>query len=110
MTKFNEVYTQNDSNAEITAGASERFLVSEQKRNEYGSANSLIITSADDTRAKIYLDETKVIGVLQPYGSFIIKPEDGIYFDGIKIENLSGADSIDATNLTIRMARAEEVI
>jgi hypothetical protein len=108
MAKFSEVYRETYANAEILASAVQRFIITEPHKNEYGSGNSLILTSITDNQVKVYLDESSVIGILQPYGSLVIKPEDGIFFDGIKLENL-GLDAISASQITIRMARAKEV-
>lgn len=108
MAVFKEEYSESKENAEIASGATEQFLATQVNRDRYGSANSLIITSRDDNQLKISLDDNNVFSILQPNGSVIVKPEDGIFFDSIKLENL-GADAVVASQITIRISRSKQV-
>lgn len=79
------------------------------RRDKFGSANSLILNNLAAEDFVIKLDNTTTLGVLYANGgSFVIKPEDGIFFEYVELENVSGTDSSD-DEVKIRMARAEQV-
>ncbi len=108
MAVFEEKYRESYSNAEIAASATEQFVVTAVQRDRYGSANSLIVSSKSDNQAEVFLDDNDSFAILQPNGAIIIKPEDGIFFDSVKIENL-GSDAIAADAIKVRMAKADQV-
>lgn len=79
-----------------------------RKKDRYGSANRLILTSLADEDFEIRLDglDDRLIGILYTRGSFIIDPEDGVYFSHVRLTNKSGTNS-SANEINVRIARAE---
>lgn len=113
MAVFKEVYAESNSAGIIANGASETFggsITNMENRDKYGSANSLVITSFATEQFRIDLDglTTRTIGILQPNGSFIIKPEDGIFFNTVKLTNVSSTSST-ADEVKVRLARGVRV-
>lgn len=110
---FNEVWRESFSAGVIATTESETFgggASTMVNRDRYGSANFLVITSSATERFRIDLDgiEDRTIGFIAPEGAFVINPEDGIYFDTVKLTNVSGTNS-SADEVKIHMARAERV-
>lgn len=113
MAAFREVWRKSFSAGAINASESEAFgadLDTQQSRDRYGSANFLVITSLASEHFRIDLDgiTDRTIGILAPGGSFVINPEDGIYFDHVSLVNVSASNS-GADEVKIKMARSELV-
>jgi len=113
MATFREEYSESFSSAIIAATASESFGATEVEnihRVRYGSANSLLITNIASETFRVDLDglSSKTVGFLYPNGSFSITPEEGIYFNHLKLTNVSGTNS-SADEVKIRIARAKRV-
>jgi len=110
MVKFKQVYSGAFSAGIIATTASEYFgnaQAHNEKRQRYGSSNGLIITSLATERFQVILDGVDTFAILQPNGSVIIKPEDGIFFDFVQLTNLSGTNS-SADEVKLKLYRAVE--
>jgi len=113
MAAWKEVYTENFQAGIIATTAEEVFGAkrdSQVHRDKHGSANSLIITSLADEDFEIRLDglDSRLIGLLYTRGSFVIKPEDGIFFSSVKLTNVSATDST-ANEVKLRISKAIRV-
>jgi len=113
MARYQEEYATSFSAGVINAAASETFNAAQTdlvKLDRYGSANSLILTSLADELFRVDLDGTtqRTIGILGIRGSLVIKPEDGIYFNSVKLTNLSATNS-SADEVKVRVARSKYV-
>lgn len=113
MTRFSEEYAEAFSAAAINASAQQIFGAAESSsvnRLRYGSANSLVLSSIADENFAVDLDglTTRRLGILQPKGSFVIKPEDGVFFNTVRLVNLDGTNS-SADEVKVRIARAKQV-
>lgn len=113
MTAWKEVYTETFQADAINASASEDFGAKREQqvnRDKHGSANSLIITSLADEDFEIRLDglDSRLVGILYTRGSFVIKPEDGIFFSSVKLTNVSATNST-ASEVSLRIAKAVRV-
>lgn len=111
MAVFKEQWATSYSAAAINASASAFFGNAETdaiKRQKYGSANSLIVTNNSTENILIYLDglSSRVVAISYANGgTVVLRPEDGIYFDFIKLENISATNTSD-NEIKIRIARA----
>lgn len=110
---FKEVWSTQFKAAAINATAYEIFgdADTDQKCQRYGSANFLLISSMATETFLVELDPNsgRTIGLLYPNGSIKIDPDDGRYFNKVKLTNLSGTNS-SADEIIIRIARAEEAV
>lgn len=99
-------YESNKTNAQIAATASEFFFSTNDDRNyllKYQSSfNYLEIVNNSDEDIIVYFD-----GLATKYrrlfgkSIIVIKPEENIYFNTLKITNTSGANAITAGDLII---------
>jgi len=113
MVTYNELYVETHKTGAINASASETLgadRASQVHRDRYGSSNSLVLTSLADEDFHIFLDgvDARLAGILYTRGSFIIKPEDGIFFNSVKLTNVS-ATNASANEVVCRIARAVPV-
>lgn len=112
MVRFNETWASDFSAGAIVTTASEHFgneLDTVQKRQRYGSANSLILANLSAENLLILLDGTRTVGILYASGgSYVLKPEEGIFFDFVKLTNVS-ATNTSADEIKVRIARADVV-
>jgi len=111
--KWKEVWSYSGQAGAINATESAGFgndAETIRKKDRYGSANRLILTSLADEDFEIRLDglDDRLIGILYTRGSFIIDPQDGVYFSHVKLTNKSATNS-SANEVNIRIARAELV-
>lgn len=114
MVQFKEQWASSFQASAITSGSSETFGANEStqtKKDKWGSANSLILSSLSDEDFEVRLDglDSRLIGILYTRGALIIKPEDGIYFNSVKLTNVSGTDSSD-DEINVRIARAVPLV
>lgn len=107
--KWNRVYQVAIANAEIAAGASESFVIPEDKVRNFGMGNELVITNISTENIKIQLDGKAENTIAFGVGTFGIEPEDGESFRFVKITNLDGANAIAANELIGYMGRSEVV-
>jgi len=101
-----EKWSNRTQNAEITAGASESFGISESdqaNRRKYGSMNTLFLTNRSDSAIAVYLDGN-IYTELFSQATLVIEADDGLYFDLIKVVELDSA-TITAGQITIRYGR-----
>ena len=110
MVRFTEVYGEEYTSGAINTTASELFGNDQaSNRQKYGSANSLILTNLAAENFLIKLDGRRTMGILYANGgTFVIKPEDGIFYDYVELENISGTNS-SADEVKIRIARANAI-
>ena len=114
MTEWQEVHSSRFSSAIIATTANEIFggdQATRDKVDRYGSHNSLIINSIADENIAIDLDgiTARRMSILVGIGGFfIIKPEDGIFFNTVRLVNLSGTNT-SADEVNVRLARANKV-
>jgi hypothetical protein len=78
------------------------------RKDRYGSFNRLIITSISTTDFLIDLDNGKKTFYLYNRGQIVIEPKDGIFFNYIKITNITAVNS-SGGDVNISMARANPV-
>lgn len=98
-------YEKHTTNAEIAASASATFFVGSdetQNKDKWGSFNYLEIINDGDIDIKFQLDglstrERKLFGK----SVVVIKAEENIFFNTLKITNTSGADAIAAGDINI---------
>jgi len=107
---YKEEYSESFSASAINAGAYEIFDNASlgNKMDKYGSANSLVITTVASEDFSVVLDGSKTMGICFARGGFIIRPEDGIFFNTVKLTNLSLTNS-SADEIKVRIARAKRV-
>lgn len=108
---YREIYSSQYSAAAINTTASETFggdATHGEKMSKYGSNNSLIITSVAAEDFNVLLDGVKSIGICFARGGIIVKPADGIFFNTVKLTNISGTNS-SADEVKVRLARAEPI-
>jgi hypothetical protein len=101
------VYTGNDGNsAQITAGASGYFFQNQSDKEatiKWGqSFNYLEINNFSSREIAIYLDGLATrIRKISGKSNLVIKPEEEIFFNNVKITNLDGASAIAANELVL---------
>jgi len=113
MVTYNEVWSSSFQSAAINSTAFEDFgndAATIRKKDRYGSANSLILTSLATEDFVIRLDglNERIFGILYAKGSVIIKPEDGIFFSHVRLTNVSGTNS-SAEEINVKIARANPI-
>lgn len=114
MDSYTEVYATNTQNAQINASSSEIFGITStdiEQKKKHGSFNFLIITSLSSLSVDIQLDglTTRRIATLLGAGAVKLDPRDGIYFDTLKITNLSASTAITAGDISLRYGKAVPV-
>ena len=108
---WKEVYRNQSMNAEIAASSSEDFAISASDTaaaKKYGSFNRAIISNLSDYPIRISLDGN-IFTEMGSQGIAVIDPEDGLFFNLIRITNLSAAAAIVANKISIRWAKAIQV-
>lgn len=104
-----EAWSNSTYNAEIAASASEDFGVEtsdHDNRNKYGSMNFLVLSNRSDYPVKITLDG-QVYTELGTSATLIIEPDEGKYFDLVRVTNLDTGNAIAANLVHVRYGRAE---
>lgn len=106
---FVNVYETNASNASIAADASEFFFSNEVDRQNttkwQQSFNFLEIVNDSSINIEIYLDGLSTRKrVLFGKASIIIKPEENIFFNNVKLTNTSSTTAITAADITLNAA------
>jgi hypothetical protein len=108
MTVFKTLFGKTESNAEIAASASEIFgqdTASQEARTKFGSFNSLTIFSKSDKQITVNLNDGNIYSFgLFANAAFQLEPEEGLFFDWVKITNSIGA-AVAASELTLTWAR-----
>lgn len=113
MAVFSELYSQSYASATHTSGGADIFggdLATAQLKSQYGSANRLVITNVGVEEWAVDLDgnSAKRLAILFGKGSVVINPEDGIFFDTVKLTQLSSGTS-NTADVSVRIARAKRV-
>lgn len=111
--KWRTVWQSSFGAGAINAAAFEIFggaRAEQEKRDRYGSSNRMILNSLADEDFEIRLDglDSRLVGILYQRGSYIIEPSDGIFFNTVKLTNVSATNS-SADEVSITIARVEEV-
>jgi hypothetical protein len=93
------------TNTQINASSSLNINL-QADRSEYGNNfNTFIILNTSTVNIKIYLDDKEFSVVNGNNGSLSFDWQDGIIYNSIKLENLSGATNADASTLFITYGR-----
>lgn len=100
MVEWISLYEESATNAEILAGASETFFSTNNAKQQIAknnqSFNSLEVNN-DSNTIVIDLDldglSTRRRRIFAK-GNFVILPEDGIFFNNVKITNTDGANAL----------------
>lgn len=102
-----EVYRNGVQNAQITALAFEQFGSTgndNSRKKKDGSYNKLLIVNTTTNPLQIELDgQTEKTTFLPTTGSYEIQPDDGEYFETVKITN-AGSTTIAANSISIQYA------
>lgn len=107
---FKEIWSEAYQAAAINTATSADFgndSTTIKKKDRYGMANSLVLSSLADEDFEIRLDglDSRLIAILYTRGSFIIDPRDGIFFSHVRLTNKSATNS-SAGEINIRIARS----
>ena len=107
MVYWKSLHESSDTNAEIAASASQIFFTSDYDKQQLvknqQSFNALEINNDDNTTPiDVYLDglSSRKRRVFAK-SSLVIAPEEGIYFNNVKVENTSGALAIAAGKIQL---------
>jgi len=104
-----EKYSNQKFNSEIAASSTQDFgvdITDAQNKVKFGSMNSVVISNLSDENIRITLDGT-TFTELGEKGIAIIEPRDGIYFNLIRITNLSTTNPIPANKISVRWGRSD---
>lgn len=107
MVRWLEKYQAAESNAEIAASGSQFFATdaaTKKNRSKYGSMNSLLISYTGTQTVELELDG--VVFARFNNASFSIMPEEGIFFDHIRLHNKDTGTVVAANAVRMRWARA----
>lgn len=105
--KAQQLYSAVEQNAEISASSSEDFAVdntAQANKLKYGSMNSLLLVNRSSQAIAVYLDGTK-FAEMSAGQTLTMNAEDGIFFNLIRVTNLSADTAITASTITIRYSR-----
>jgi hypothetical protein len=113
MADYNVLYEKHEANSLIGASASETFFSgqpAQENKQKYGSFNSLELINDSNEEIYVFLDglDTRK-RILGAKANLIIEPQEGIYFNTLKITNSSAVNTI-AANLILPIARICEAI
>ena len=106
-----EIWSNAKYNAEIAASASESFGTAKEdqdNRSKHGSMNFLVLSNRSDYPIKLTLD-SQVYTELGTSATLIIEPDEGKYFDIVKVENLDAGNAISASLVHVRFGRSDIV-
>jgi len=93
------------TNTEIAASASLDINLQADRTTYGNNFNTLIILNTSAENIKVYLDDNAITAINGNNGSFTFDWKDGIIYNSLKIENLSGANAITASTLFITYGR-----
>lgn len=106
---WRETFAHEKQNAEIAASGTEDFGIdqpSQESRKKYGSMNKLLLVNRSGKNIQIHLDGDLYAELFTNAG-ITINPEDGKFFDFIRVTNLDAGAVIAASTVTVRYARAD---
>jgi hypothetical protein len=107
VTIFKELYRNGTLNAQILSTGYEIFGITTtdaERKRRWGSFNKCLIVNQSTQPLTIALDGlTDRTTLLPTTGSYEITPEEGLYFDFVKITN-SGTSTITASQISIQYA------
>lgn len=111
MVYWKSLYESHEANAEIAASSSATYFTSNNDKQQlikFGqSFNALEINNNDNSIVvNVYLDGLATRKrVLFAKSSLVIEPEEGIFFNSVKIENTDAANALAAAKIQLN-ARA----
>lgn len=106
MTQYKEIYKSAFTNTAIGAGDIEYYgadVIQQQKRDKYGSSNTLSLVSVDVVDYEILLDGINSVGFLYSRSFFVIPADDGTYFNFVVLKNNSSGTSGTAGAVKIKI-------
>lgn len=109
MEIWKEVFANQKHNSEIAASGVQDFAVDDvdfKNKVKYGSMNTLVLTNLSNNAIRLTLDGI-VFGELGAGGMLVIEAKDGIFFNLIRITNLSSTDVVPAGTISLRWGRSE---
>ena len=93
------------TNTDINASSSLNINLQADRATYGNNFNTLIILNTSAQNIKVYLDDTAITAVNGNNGSFSFDWKDGIVYNSLKIENLSGTTATGAANIFITYGR-----
>jgi len=107
MVVWESLYEESATNAQILASASETFLsnnTAKQQMTKFSQSFNALEISNDDNAIVVSIDLDGLSTrrrLLFAKGNFTILPEDGIFFNTIKINNTDAANNLAAGKIRL---------
>jgi hypothetical protein len=102
-----ELYSNVEQNAEIVISGTQDFAidaVSTANKSKYGSMNVLLIVNRSAQAVRVTLDGT-TFAELFANSTLTINVEDGLFFNLIRLTNLSTTAVVTASTITVRYGK-----